>query len=101
MLYTIVSCNLSDSKSPQVSRALVSILADLKNPVVSIVLFCPPISSFFSPLFQVFGERSKFSNYDWYYRLPRVSQHFSSLAKSKYLVLFSLALVFSLWPAGI
>ena len=35
---------LSDSKSPQVSRTLLSILADLNNVVVSMISTCPLIS---------------------------------------------------------
>ena len=40
---------LSDSKSPQVSKTLLSILADFNNAVVLIVFICPPISKSFSP----------------------------------------------------
>ena len=40
--------SLSDSKSPQVSRTLLSILADLNNAVVWIVSICPLISKSFS-----------------------------------------------------
>ena len=36
--------NLSDSKSPQISRTLLSILADLNNAVVWMVSTCPLIS---------------------------------------------------------
>ena len=41
--------SLSDSKSPQVSRILLSILADLKNAVVWMVSTCPLISKSSSP----------------------------------------------------
>ncbi len=37
--------SLSDSKSPQVSRTLLSILADLNNAVVWMVLIRPQISN--------------------------------------------------------
>ena len=40
---------LSDSKSPQVSRALLCILAVLNNPVVWMISTCPPTSKSFSP----------------------------------------------------
>ena len=45
--------SLSDSKSPQVSRMLLSILADLNNAVVCMVLILSPISSSSSPLFKL------------------------------------------------
>ena len=42
--------HLSDSKSLQISRTLLSILADLNNAVVWMVLICPPITNFLSKL---------------------------------------------------
>ena len=49
--------SLSDSKSPQVSRSLLSILADLVNAVVGMVSTCPLIfkssSPFINPLLTV------------------------------------------------
>ena len=39
---------LSDSKSPQISRTLLSILVDLNNVVVWVVFTCPLISKFSS-----------------------------------------------------
>ena len=41
--------SLNDSKSPQVSRTLLSILADLNNAVVWMVSTCPIIFKSFSP----------------------------------------------------
>ena len=41
--------SLSDSKSPQVPRTLLSILADLNNAVVWMISICPHISKSFSP----------------------------------------------------
>ena len=41
--------SLRDSKSPQVSRSLLCILADLNNAVVLMVSTCPLISKFSSP----------------------------------------------------
>ena len=41
--------NLSDSKSPQVSRTLLSILVDLNNAVVWMVSTCPLISKSSTP----------------------------------------------------
>ena len=40
----VFRCSLSDSKSPQVSRTLLTILANLKNALVWIVITRPLIS---------------------------------------------------------
>ena len=53
---------LSDSKSPQVTRTLLSILA----AVVWVISFLPPISSLPSLFFQTFGDNSKSTNYNLY-----------------------------------
>ena len=47
--------SISDSNSPQVSRTLLSILADLNNAVVWIVLACPSIfdSFYFTNLLEI------------------------------------------------
>ena len=91
---------LSDSKFPQVSRTLLSILAVLNNAVVWMVSTCPPTSKSSSP----------FSN-------PLVSvpnapittgiivtcmflSFFNSLARSRYLSFFSHSSSFILWSAG-
>ena len=47
--------SLSDSKSPQVSKTLFSILADLNNAVVWTVSSCPLISKFSSPFTNPLG----------------------------------------------
>ena len=47
--------SLTDSKSPQVSRTFLSILADLSNAVVCMVLICPLISNFSSLLSNPLG----------------------------------------------
>ena len=89
--------SLSDSKSPQVSRTLLNILAVLNNVVVWMVSTRPPTSKFSSP----------FSN-------PLVTvpnapitiviivtcmfhSFFNSLAKSRYLSFFSHSFGFILW----
>ena len=48
--------SLSDSKSPQVSRTPISILANLNNIVVWMVPICPPISNSSSPLSKPWGS---------------------------------------------
>ena len=89
---------LSYNKSPQVSRTFLSILAELNNAVVWMVSAHSPISnsssSFTKPLRIVpsapitIGITITFHYF------------FSSLARSKYLPLFSFCLIFILWLAG-
>ena len=52
---------LSDNKSTQVSRTLLSILADLSNAFVWMVSTCPFIFKSSSP----FGDSTKRDNYNW------------------------------------
>ena len=47
--------SLSDSKSPQVFRTLLNILADLNNTVVWMVSTCPLISKSSSPCTNIIG----------------------------------------------
>ena len=60
--------SLSDSKSPQVSRTLLSILADLNNAVVRMVSTRVFISKSSSPCYQTFGDCTERTNYNWYHR---------------------------------
>ena len=93
--------NLSDSKSPQVSRTLLSILAVLNNAVVWMVSTRPQTSKSSSP----------FSNP--LVTVPNApitigiivtcmfqSFFFNSLARSRYLSFFSHSFSFILWSAG-
>ena len=92
--------SLSDSKSPQVSRTLLSILADPNNAVVWIVSTFPLISEFsclfINPLVIVprapitIGIIVTFMFHSF----------FISLARSGYLSFFSLSFNFTLWSAG-
>ena len=75
--------SLSDSKSPQVSRILRSILADLNNTVVSIVSIRPLISKTSSP----FGDCIKSTNYNRYNRHFHIPQFFQFPSKAKVLIL--------------
>ena len=52
-----------DSKSPQISRTLLNILANLNNTLIWNF-------QFFQTFFQTFGNRSKRSNNNHYYRHP-------------------------------
>ena len=91
--------NLSDSKSPQVSRILLSILAVLNNAVVWIVSTRPPTSKstrpFNNPLVIVpkapitIGTIVTFMFHSF----------FNSLARSRYLSFFSDSFSFILWSA--
>ena len=91
---------LSDSKSPQVSRTLLSILAVFNNAVVWMVSTRSPTSKssrpFNNPLVTVpkapvtIGIIITFMFHSF----------FNSLARSRYLSLFSHSLSFILWPGG-
>ena len=91
--------SLCDSKSPQAYKTLLSILADLNDAVVWTVYGLLPISksssSFTNPFRIVTGDPIAVgtANTFMFYRI------FSSLARSKYLYLFLLSLIFSLWSA--
>ena len=54
-------------KSLQVSRTLLSILADFNSAVIWMVSFLSLIIEFIDSLFLVLRDSSKCSNYDWYY----------------------------------
>ena len=92
--------NLSDSKSPQASRTLLSILAVLNNVVVWMVSTHPPTSKssspFNNPLVSVpkapitIGIIVTFMFYSF----------FNSLARSRHLSFFSHSFSFILWSAG-
>ena len=87
--------SLSDSKSPQVSRTRLRILAVLSNAVVWIVSTRPPTSKssrpFNNPFVIVPNAQSLLS---W------STAFFNSLARSRYLSFFSLSFRFILWFAG-
>ena len=89
---------LSDSKSPQVSRTLLSIMAVFKNAVVWMVSTPTSKSSrpFYNPLVTVpkapitIGIIGTFMFHSF----------FNSLARSRYLSLFSHSFSFIQWSAG-
>ena len=92
--------SLSDSKSPQVSRTLLSILAVLSNAVIWIVSTRPltfkSSRPYNNPLVIVpkapitIGTTVTFMFHSF----------FNSLARSRYLSFFSLSFSFILWSAG-
>ena len=93
--------NLSDSKSPQVSKTLLSILTDLNNGIVWIVSTRPFISKSSSPFINPLVTVPKIPimigiNVTFMFHI-----FFNSLVRSKYLFFFSLSFNFTLWLAGI
>ena len=89
--------SLSDSKSPQVSRTFLSILADLNNIVVWMVSSCPLISKSSSLLInplEILPSAPITINTTITFVFH---SFFCSLATSKYLSLFSLSFNFTLW----
>ncbi len=92
--------SLSDSKSPQISRTLLSILAVLNNAVVWIVSTSPPTSKssslFSNPLVTVPNAPITIGIIVTY----MFHSFFSSLARSRYLSFFTHSFCFILWSAG-
>ena len=96
----VLHWSLSDSKSPQVSRTRLRILAVLSNAVVWIVFTRPPISKSFRPFNNplvivpnapiTIGTIVTFIFHSF----------FHSLTRSGYLSFFSLSFRFILWSAG-
>ena len=92
--------SLSDSKCPQVSRTLLSILAVFNNAVVWMVSTRPPTSKSSRPFNNhlitepkapiTIGTIVTFMFHSFFY----------SLARSRYLSLFSHSFSFTLWSAG-
>ena len=92
--------SLSDSKSPRVSRTLLSILAVLNNAVVWMVSTRPPSSKssspFSNPLVTVPNAPITIGIIVTY----MFHSFFNSLARSRYLSFFSHSFSFILWSAG-
>ena len=92
--------SLSDSKSPQVSRTRLRILAVLSNAVVWIVSTRPPTSKssrpFNNPLVIVPNAPITIDTIVTF----MFHSFFNSLARSKYLSFFLLSFRFILWSAG-
>ena len=91
---------LSDSKSPQVSRTLLSILADLNNAVAWNVSTCPPISKSSTPITNTFGIVPGASTTIGITVTFMFQSFFSPLPRSRYSYLFSLVFMFTLRSVG-
>ena len=96
----VLHWSLSDSKSPQVSRTRLRILAVLSNAVVWIVSTRPPTSkssrSFNNALVIVPNAPITIGTIGTF----MFHSFFNSLARSRYLSFFSLSFRFILWSAG-
>ena len=89
--------SLSDSKSPQVSRTLLSILAVLSNAVIWIVSTRPPTSKSSRPFNNPLVIMPKAPNTIGTIVTFMFHSFFNSLARSRYLSFFSLSFRFILW----
>ena len=90
---------MSESKSLQISRILLSILRDLGNAIVYMVSARPPISNSSRPFIKLLGiVLSRLITIDIIVTFM-FRNFFSSLARSRYLSLFSLSFIFTLWTA--
>ena len=92
--------SLSDSKSPQVSRALLSILAVLYNAVVWMVSTRPPTSKSSSPFSNPLVTVPNAPITIGIIVTCMFHSFFNSLPRSRYLSFFSHSFSFILWSAG-
>ena len=86
LLLRVFHYNLSDSLSPLVFRTLLSILANLNNAVIQIL---PPFSNCFNPLSKPLGTVPRTPTTLSITVIHMFHISFSSLAKSRYLLLYS------------
>ena len=91
--------SLSDSKSPQVSRTLLSILAVLNNAVVWMVSTHPPTSKSSRPFNNPLVTVPKATITIRMIITFMFHSFFNSLARSRYLSFFSHSFSFILWSA--
>ena len=96
----IKAYSISDNKSPQVSRTLLSILANLNNVVVWIVATCPLISISSSPYINPLVTAPNTPISIGITVIFKLHSFFSSLARSRYLSFFSPSFSFTQWSAG-
>ena len=94
------SWSLSDSKSPHVSRTLLSILAVLNSAVVRMVSTRLPTSKFSSPFTNPLVTVTRASITIGTTVTFMFHSFFNSLVRSRYLSFFSHSFSFILWSAG-
>ena len=100
-VYPMVShWSLSDSKSPQVSRTLLSILADLDNTVVWMVSTHPLISKSSCPCINLLVTVSRAPTIIGISVTFMFHSFFDSLTRSRYLSFFWFSFNFTLGSAG-
>ena len=92
--------SLSDSKPPQVTRTLLSILTDLSNLVVWMISTCSLISKSSSPCINPFVTVPRTLITTGITVTSMFHSFFNSLARSRYLSFFSISFSFTLWSAG-
>ena len=92
--------SLSDSKSPQVSRTLLSILAVLNNAVVWMVSTRPPTSKSSSPFSNPLVTVQNAPITIGIIVTCMFHSFFNSLARWRYLSFFPHSFIFILWSAG-
>ena len=92
--------SLSDSKSPQVSRTLLSVMAVLNNVLVWMVSTRPPTSKSSSPFSNPLVTVPKAPITIGIIVTFMFHSFFNSPAMSRYLSFFSLSFCFILWSAG-
>ena len=95
----IFHLSLSDSKSPQVSRTLLSILANINNAVVWMVSTHPLISKSSSPCTNFLVTVPSMSITTGITITFMCHNFFSFLARFRVLSFFSLSFSFTLWSA--
>ena len=96
----VLHWRLSDSKSPQLSRNLLSILAVFNNAVVWMVSALPPTSKSCSPFNNHLVTVPKTPITIGIIVTFMFHSFFNSLTRSRYVSLFSHSFSFILWSAG-
>ena len=96
----VFHCSLNDSKSPQVSRTLFSILAIPNNAVIWMISTRPPTSKFSRSIINPLVTVPKAPSTIGIIVTFMFHIFFNSLARSMYLSFFSHCLSFILWSAG-
>ena len=92
--------SLSDSESPQISKTLLSILADLNNAVAWKVFTHPVISKSSIPCTNPLVTVTRAPITTGIIITSMFHSFFNSLARSRYLFLFLRSFNFTLWLAG-